>query len=89
VIVENRTGAGGRVGANFIYNAAPKDGTTIGFLVALASSDIIGGKQVKYEAPKFRWLGAVPQTQVLLATKELGVTDPAGLLKPAQPVVYG
>jgi tripartite-type tricarboxylate transporter receptor subunit TctC len=88
VIVENRPGAAGRVGANYIYNAAPPDGTSIGFLVGLASQDMIGAENVRFEAPKFRWLGAVTQSQVLLAHKSAGVGAPADLLKPAAGLVY-
>lgn len=89
IVVENRTGAAGRVGSNYIYNAAPADGTTIGFLVAVASQEMIGGPTVKFETAKFRWLGAIPQSQVLLAHKSLGVASPSRLREPANDIVYG
>ena len=89
IIVENRTGAGGRIGANYVYNVAKPDGLTIGFLTAAASQGMLGDSKVKFDAAKFRWLGAVSQTQVLLARKELGVAGPQGLLKPARPLVMG
>ena len=89
VVVENRTGAAGRIGANYIYNVAPADGTAIGFLVAVAAQDIVGGKNVKFDSTKFRWLGAVPQTQVLLGHKSLGVADGMRLADTKQPIVFG
>ena len=35
LMVENRAGAGGMVGANHIFNATKPDGLTIGFLVGI------------------------------------------------------
>jgi tripartite-type tricarboxylate transporter receptor subunit TctC len=58
VIVKEMDGAGGLVAANYMYNAAPKDGTVIAatrptVLVApLMSPDV-----VKYELAKFSWIG--------------------------------
>src|SRR5688572_18071937 len=37
LVVENRAGAGGIVGANHIFNAATPDGLTIGFLVGIVT----------------------------------------------------
>lgn len=89
IIVENRVGAGGRVGANYVYNVAKPDGLTIGFLTAAASQGMLGDPKVKFDPVKFRWLGAVSQTQVMLARKELGIKAPKDLLKPGRPLVMG
>jgi tripartite-type tricarboxylate transporter receptor subunit TctC len=44
--------------ANFIYNAAPKDGTAIGALLQnLAEEQVLGAENVRYDASKFGWIG--------------------------------
>ena len=60
VIVQNMAGAGSLRSANFIYNQAPKDGTTIGmFARGLAMQPMLDPTGVQYEAPKFNWLGSI------------------------------
>lgn len=89
IIVENRVGAGGRVGANYIYNVAKPDGLTVGFLTAAASQGMLGDPKVKFDPVRFRWLGAVSQTQVMLGRKELRIKTAKELLQPARPLVMG
>ena len=89
IVVENRVGASGIIGANYIYNIAKPDGLTIGSLTAVAFHNIVPRPNAKFDVTKFRWLGAVPQTQVILVTADLGVKAPRDLLKPAKPLVYG
>lgn len=89
IIVENRTGASGLVGANYIYNVARPDGLTIGSLTAIAAQGILGGPSVRFDVTKFRWIGAVPQTQVILVRTDIGVVEPRDLLNPAKPLIYG
>ena len=87
VIVENRPGGGGAVAANYIYNVAKPDGQTIGFLFGVVTQGLIGGSTIRFEPAKFHWLGAISQTQVLLARKDLKLSSPRDLLKPAKPLV--
>jgi len=89
VIVENRPGAAGMLGANYLYNLAQKDGLTVGSLTAIAVHPILGKPNVKFDIAKFRWLGAVPQTQVLMVSSKIGVRKPADLLRPGEPLIYG
>jgi tripartite-type tricarboxylate transporter receptor subunit TctC len=60
VIVQFMPGAGGLVAANYVYNAAPKDGTVIGgvqrSIVRLA---MFGDKGVKYDPARINWLGSL------------------------------
>jgi tripartite-type tricarboxylate transporter receptor subunit TctC len=88
VIVENRAGAGGIVGANTIFNATKPDGLTIGYLVGITTPGLIGGDNIRFDPAKFRWLGAVSNTHVLLARKDLKVSAPRDLLMPAMPLVF-
>jgi len=87
IIVENRADAAGMVGANSLFNAAKPDGLTIGFLVGITTQGLIGGDSIKFDPAKFRWLGAVPQTQVLLARKDLKLAAPHDLRNPALPLI--
>ena len=89
VIVENRPGAAGMLAANYLYNLAQKDGLTIGALTAIAAHPILGKPNVKFDIAKFQWLGAVPQTQVLMVSNKIGVKKPVDLLNPSEPLIYG
>jgi tripartite-type tricarboxylate transporter receptor subunit TctC len=86
IVVENRPGAAGRVGAAFLYNVVKPDGLTIGALVGAASDDVFG-IETNFDANKFTWLGAVPQTQVTIVRRELNVKSPADLRRPSKPIV--
>jgi len=87
VILETRPGAGGMVAANGIFNTASPDGLTIGYLVGITTQGLVGGDNIRFDPARFRWLGAVPQTQVLLARKDLQLATPRDLLNPARPLV--
>jgi tripartite-type tricarboxylate transporter receptor subunit TctC len=56
----NMEGAGGLRLANFLYNAAPKDGTVIGTINRGAPFEPLLGETaaVKFDASKFTWLGS-------------------------------
>jgi tripartite-type tricarboxylate transporter receptor subunit TctC len=59
VVPQNMPGAGSLRLANFLYNAAPKDGATIGiFGRGLAMEPLIGASQTQYDARRFTWLGS-------------------------------
>jgi tripartite-type tricarboxylate transporter receptor subunit TctC len=58
VTPQNRPGAGGRVSANWLYNVAPKDGTSIGVFGGwIAFEPLWGIAGVQFDATKFNWLG--------------------------------
>jgi tripartite-type tricarboxylate transporter receptor subunit TctC len=47
----------------------------------------IGGDNIRFDPARFRWLGAVPNAQVLLARKDLKISTPRDLLTPAAPLI--
>jgi tripartite-type tricarboxylate transporter receptor subunit TctC len=52
-------GAGSLRSANWLYNAAPKDGSVIGmFSRGMAMEPLIGTSQTSFDAQKFSWLGS-------------------------------
>jgi hypothetical protein len=58
IVVQNMPGAGGIVGANYVYNLAPRDGSTIAVLPEiLAIGQLIGNESGRYDARRFAWIG--------------------------------
>lgn len=79
VLAKNKTGAGGIVGANYIYLQAPKDGTeTGGSLMAVPMAPLYygktgRGKNVKFDPRKFNWIGSPAR---FIAVAEAWQTSP-------------
>lgn len=60
VVPQNMTGAGSLRAANFLFNAAPKDGATIGmFARGLAMQPLLDPTGVQYDPRKFNWIGSL------------------------------
>ena len=60
VVPQNMAGAGSLRAANFLFNAAPKDGNTIGmFARGLAMQPLLDATGVQYDARKFNWIGSL------------------------------
>jgi tripartite-type tricarboxylate transporter receptor subunit TctC len=58
VIVQNRPGAGSITATNYIYNTAPKDGTTIGMVQrGIPLFKLTNQPGVQYDPEKFSWIG--------------------------------
>lgn len=59
VVVRNMVGAGHLLAANFLYNQAPRDGTTFGtFINGLPLHQVTSGQGVRFDSVKFNWLGS-------------------------------
>src|SRR5262245_30354549 len=76
VIVDNMAGAGSIIAANYVYNAAPKDGTVIGNISGqIILEQLFANPAVQYDLGKFRYLGVpIGETYLLLVTRKPGVT---------------
>src|SRR5712672_3335935 len=62
IVPQNRPGAGSLNLANFLFNAAPRDGTEIAILGrGVAMEPLLGGSaaQGKFDSTKFTWLGSM------------------------------
>jgi tripartite-type tricarboxylate transporter receptor subunit TctC len=60
VIPQNMSGAGSLRAANFLFNAAPKDGNTIGmFARGLAMQPLLDPTGIQFDAQKFNWIGSL------------------------------
>ena len=77
IVVENMPGASGRVGANYLYNVAPKDGLAIGgVLQTSAMAQAIGEGGVRYDVARFHFLGSpITPTDVFAVRKTAGVAS--------------
>ncbi len=64
VVHQTMTGGGGIVAANYHYNIAPKDGTSLAILVGtLALFQAFGDKAIKFDAAQFQWIGTIASTK--------------------------
>jgi len=60
IVVQNMPGAGGIVAANYLYNAAPKDGSAMAQVQRLVPFvQIMGEPGPQFETAKFNWLGSL------------------------------
>ena len=59
IVVENMTGAGSLVAANYLYGNAKPDGLTVGnWNSAFVLNQALGDPNVHFDARKFGWIGA-------------------------------
>ena len=59
IVVQNMPGAGSIASANYLFNVAPKDGTTFAtFGRGVPMEPLIGVAKVQYDASKFTWIGS-------------------------------
>ena len=67
VLVQNMPGAGSMIAANFVYGVAKPDGLTLGSIApALYYAQLTGSKEVKFDWPKFTWIGSPERNGSLL-----------------------
>jgi tripartite-type tricarboxylate transporter receptor subunit TctC len=72
IVVQNMPGGGSLRAANFLYNAAPKDGTTIGvFSRGMAMEPLIGNSNTQYDSRKFTWIGSISNEVSICATSSM------------------
>jgi tripartite-type tricarboxylate transporter receptor subunit TctC len=90
IIVENMTGAGSRIAANYLYKASP-DGLIIGnFIGSLILQQIMGDKGIEFDARRFEWLGAPVQDETVCAlTKASGINSLEDWFAAKKPVKLG
>jgi len=59
ILVQNMPGAGTVIAANYVYNVAKPDGLTLGVVnPAIYNDQLLGAKEVKFDWPKFSWIGS-------------------------------
>lgn len=71
IVPQNMPGAGSMKVANFLYNAASKDGLTLGvFAASTALEPLFGNDSARYDGRKFEWIGSMHQDTASLAVWE-------------------
>lgn len=70
IITQSMPGAGGIKATNYVYNVGTKDGLTL-FMPpdTLIISELLRPKAVKYKSNQFSWLGAVIQSNSVIAVR--------------------
>ncbi len=59
-VVENRPGAGSLIAANYVYNAAKRDGRALGvFGSGLVTQHALGARGLRFDPRKFGWLASM------------------------------
>jgi tripartite-type tricarboxylate transporter receptor subunit TctC len=76
-VVQNMTGAGSLVAANYTYNQAKPDGTVIGnWIGPLVLQYVMGNRAVQLDGRKFGYLGIpTPASNVCALTKASGIKN--------------
>lgn len=90
-VVQNRTGAGSMIAANYIYAKARPDGLTIGnWIGPLVLQHVLGKKGIKFDGRKFNWLGA-PSTDdnTCALTKASGINNIKDWINSKRPIKIG
>ena len=74
-IVQNMPGAGSRLAANWLYTAAPKDGTSMAILGQNTAFDqALGAEGVQFDVRNFHWIGnPIVANNVMIAWQASGV----------------
>lgn len=90
-VVQNRTGAGSMIAANYIYNRSKPDGLTIGnWIGPLVLQHVLGKKGIKFDGRKFNWLGApVTDDNTCALTKASGIANLDDWMKSKRPIKIG
>ena len=66
-VVQNMTGVGSIIGANYLYNVSKTDGLTIGAIQpSIFFNQLMNQKEVKFDWGKFTWIGSSDKSDHLL-----------------------
>jgi tripartite-type tricarboxylate transporter receptor subunit TctC len=93
IVSQNMPGAGSMKAANFLFNAAPKDGTQLAvFASSTALEPLFGNEQAKYKTTEFSWIGSLHR-DIASCTVWKGagqnIRSLDDLLNAKQTVIYG
>ncbi|MGE5218422.1 MAG: Bug family tripartite tricarboxylate transporter substrate binding protein [Chloroflexota bacterium] len=91
IVVDNMTGAGSLIAANYLFKVARPDGLTIGhFIGGLFLGQVLGQPGIEFDARKFEFIGAPISDHVVCAmTKASGITSIDKWLASKTPIKMG
>ena len=90
IIVQNKDGAGGLVGTNYVGEVGPRDGSMVGFFTGAAWKYVIEPESHRADFSTFEFIGFQPGNAVYYVRADLppGMKESADILK-AQGLVAG
>ena len=90
-VVDNMTGAGSIIAANYVYKVAKPDGLTMcHFIGGIILQQVLGKPGIEFDARRFAYLGVPAQdTTAVGVTKASGVTSMEQWLSAKTPVKFG
>jgi tripartite-type tricarboxylate transporter receptor subunit TctC len=90
-VVQNMTGAGSIIGANYLYNVSKPDGLTIGAIQpSIFFNQLMKQKEVKFDWGKFGWIGSSDKSDHLLYMRaDLPYKSLADVRRAAEPPKCG
>jgi tripartite-type tricarboxylate transporter receptor subunit TctC len=60
VVAQNQPGAGSFKAANWLYAAAPRDGSVIGYIAQTAATEeLLGSPAIQFKTAQFNWIGRI------------------------------
>jgi tripartite-type tricarboxylate transporter receptor subunit TctC len=60
IVAQNLPGAGSFKAANYLFQAAPKDGTAIGYISQTAATEeLLGSPAIQFKTAQFNWIGRI------------------------------
>jgi len=91
VVVDNMTGAGSIIAANYLYKIAKPDGLTIGhYLGGIALQQLLGKSGIEFDARRFRYIGVPAQDNFIIGVhKSTGITEVNAWIASKQMVKFG
>jgi len=91
VVVDNMTGAGSIIAANYLFKIAKPDGLTIGhYLGGIALQQLLGKSGIEFDARRFRYIGVPAQDNFIIGVhKSTGITDVNAWIASKQMVKFG
>jgi tripartite-type tricarboxylate transporter receptor subunit TctC len=59
-VPQNMPGAGSFKAANYLFQAAPKDGTSLGYISQTAATEeLLGSQAIQFKTAQFNWIGRI------------------------------
>jgi tripartite-type tricarboxylate transporter receptor subunit TctC len=89
IIVQNKDGAGGLVGANYLGEVGPRDGTMLGYFSAAAWTYVIDPASYRVDFRTYEFVAYQPVNVVYYASAILGIKSPQDLLQAKELVAGG
>jgi tripartite-type tricarboxylate transporter receptor subunit TctC len=83
IVPQNMPGAGSFKAANYLFQAAPKDGTAIGYISQTAATEeLLGSQAIQFKTAQFNWIGRIGSyNNVTVFWHTSGVTSIADVQK--------